>query len=393
MGKLFGGKPQQTSSSQKPWEPAIPVLEKILANADKLFDEKGGINAEFVNKEIADLTPEMQQSVKDMIASPGFKDLSNNLMDASKAGAAGVGQAQDFLKDFASGKGAITADQINNLAKDLYQGDVVQSQVDQLSANVKDALGGEIQGLNQAASAGGSMGSSRAGVAEGVAKGKAAEAIATGSAQLQDAALQRAQQQAIGTLAGNVQNQLGATGQLGQLGLGSAGLGSLAGNLGQQGLQNQMTGAGILQNWAQSQKDVDWFNKTGQQQAGWQNLGNLLGMAGPIGGMGGTGTGTGQGGGGSMFNQMLGGASSIMGGLGAMGYSDASLKKKVKKISKEGEESKYKWEWNDSAEKKLGLKGKASGVLAQQVSKESPEKVSRDLKSGKLMVDYSKIGK
>ena len=33
-----------------------------------------------------------------------------------------------------------------------------------------------------------------------------------------------------------------------------------------------------------------------------------------------------------MFNQMLGGASSIMGGLGAMGYSDASLKKKVKKI-------------------------------------------------------------
>lgn len=393
MGKLFSSKPQTTTSQQAPWAPAIPVLEKILSNADKLFDAQGGINADFINKEIADLTPEMQQSVKDMISSPGFKDLSTTLMEASKAGAAGVGEAQGFLKDLASGKGAITADQINSLAKDLYQGDVVQSQVDQLSKNVKESLGSEIQGLNQAASSAGAMGSSRAGVAEGVAKGKAAEAIATGSAQLQDAALQRAQQQAMGTLAGNLQSQQGAAGQLGQLGLGGAGLGSMAGNLGQQALQNQLTGSGILQNFAQSQKDTDWFNKVGQQQAGWQNLANLLGMAGPVGGMGGTGTGSSKGGGPSMFNQMLGGASTIMGGLGALGFSDASLKKKVKKTGKKDGNTTYKWEWNDSAEKKLGLKGKSEGVLAQQVAKDNPEAVVRDPDSKKLMVNYGRLSK
>ena len=402
MGKLFGGgsssSTQTSTSESKPWETAIPYLKDILENADKLFDKQGGINAEFIDKKLADLTPEMQTAVKDMISSSDFKQLAGNLTQASQAGLGGIGVGAGTAADAASGKLNISADQINNLAKSLYQGDRVQSQVDQLGKDVREQLRGDVQGINQQASASGSMGSSRAGVAEGVATGKAADAIARGSADIQNQAMQDAMNKAMNIAGGNVATQMQGGQQAGQLGLGAGQLQSGLGNIYNQMLQNQLTGAGILQNQAQGQLDTDWFNKVGQQGAGWDQLGKLLGVVGPIGGMGGSGTQTGTSSGGkqSMFNQMLGlgsTAGGIMQGMGSMGWSDASLKKKVKKTGKSGKDSTYKWEWNDSAKNKLGLEGKSEGVLAQDVAKRNPDAVVRDLSSGKLMVDYSKVGK
>lgn len=402
MGKLFGGgssSSSQTSTSEsKPWETAIPYLKDILANADKLFDSQGGINAEFIDKKLADLTPEMQTAVKDMISSSDFKQLAGNLTQASQEGLGGIGVGANTAKDAASGKLNISSDQINDLAKSLYQGDMVQSQVDQLGKNVREQLKGEIQGVNQQAVGAGSMGSSRAGVAEGVAKGKAADAISSGSAAIQNQAIQDAMNKAMTIAGGNVATQMQGGQNAGQLGLGSGQLQSGLGSIYNQALQNQLQGAGILQNQAQGQADVDWFNKVGQQGAGWDQLSKLLGVVGPIGGMGGSGTQTGTSTGGkqSMFNQMLGlgsTAGGIMQGMGSMGWSDASLKKKVKKTGKKGKDTTYKWEWNDAAEKKLGLKGKAEGVLAQDVAKKNTDAVKRDQMSGKLMVDYEKVGK
>ena len=139
--------------------------------------------------------------------------------------------------------------------------------------------------------------------------------------------------------------------------------------------------------------DTNWFNKVGQQQQGWANLGNLANIAGSIGSMGGTSTGTAKqsGGGNSTFNNILGGASTAAGIYGAL--SDASLKKKVKKTgkSKDGTNT-YSWEWNDSAKQKFGLEGKDSGVLAQDVAKKKPNAVKREPFKGKLTVDYSVLG-
>lgn len=402
MGKLLGGgsktSTQQGTSETKPWEKAIPHLENILKDVDKLYDAQGGINAEFVEKQVSALEPEMRDAVKNMIESPGFKQLSGNIMQASQAGMGGIGKGAGVLGEAADGGLGISSQDINKLAKDLYKGEVVQSQVDQLGKNVREQLGEQIQGLNQQAVAAGSMGSSRAGIEEGVAKGRAAEAIASGSAQIQNQAIQDAMNRAQSIAQGNVWTRMQGAQGAGQLGLGAGNLQSGLGAIQNQMTQNQLQGAGILQNQAQNVLDTNWMNKVGQQQAGWDALSKYLGVVGPIGGMGGSGTQTGTSTGGkqSMFNQMLGlgsTAGGIMQGMGSMGWSDASLKKKVKKTGKKGKDTTYKWEWNDAAEKRLGLKGKAEGVLAQDVAKKNPDAVKRDQMSGKLMVDYEKVGK
>ena len=389
MGKLFGSGSGGTQTSEsKPWAPAIPMLEKILANADKLFDAQGGINAEWVDKELADLTPEMQQAMKDMIGSQGMKDTINNINQATQQGLGGIGQSTGILGGLANQ--GITSDKINQMAKDLYDTDMVKSQKEQLGKDVQAGLDKNVQGINQRSAGSGNMGSSRAGVAEGVAIGEASDAIAQGGASIENAARQNAYGQALGTLQGNQSTALGAAGQLGSIGLGSANaqLGGLTGQ--NQILQNQLQGAGIGQNQNQNIANNNWFNQQGQQNMGWDMIGKLMGVGSGIGGMGGTTTGTsGQGGLGTM--QQIAGIGSSIAGIAGM-FSDASMKKKIKKKkgkTKTGED-KYEWEWNKGAEKAAGLKGKEEGVLAQAVDKKKGA-VGKDTKTGKLFVDYDKV--
>lgn len=394
MGKLLGGGggSSSQSSSSAPWAPAIPVLEKILGDAGKLYDEKGGINAEWLDKQLADLTPEMQSTVKNLMSSDGMKGVVDTINKGAQEGIGGIGQSTGILGNIAQGGSNITSEDINKMAKDLYQSDRVDSQVEQLSKDVKEGLKGQIQNLNQQSSASGNMGSSRAGVAEGVAAGKAADAIAQGSASIKNQAMQDATQQALGALSGNVSNQLGAAGQLGNLGLGAGQLSGSSANIYNQMLQNQLTGAGITQNQAQNSLNNQWFNQQGASNAGWDNLSKLLGMAGSIGGLGGTSSSSGKNG--SSLSGAMGGLGGLLTGVGSIGglFSDASLKKNVKKKGKtKTGETEYEWEWNKSAEKRVGKKGKDSGVLAQEVVKNKPDAVKKDKVSGKLMVDYDKI--
>ena len=396
MGSLFKSKKSTTTqtSESKPWSQAIPILQKVLNDASKLYTSEGGINQDFVDKEVSNLTPEMQDSVKQLLNSSEVKSSLNSATTAAKSGASGIDTAKSLLSNLAS-SGGITAKDINSMTSALYDSDTVKSQTDQLGKTVREQLAGNIQDINQASTSSGNIGSSRAGVAEGVAKGKAAEAVASGVADIQNSARTNAQQAALSTLQNNQSTQLNAANQLGSLGTSSAGLLNQTANQYNQVYQNALQGSNVLQTQAQNQADTNWFNQTGQQQQGWANLGNLANIAGSIGGMGGTTTGTAKqsGGGSSMFNNVLGGASTMMGAYGAMTQSDASLKKKVKKTgkSKDGTNT-YSWEWNNSAKQKYGLEGKGEGVLAQDVAKKKPEAVKRDVSKGKLMVDYSVLG-
>ncbi|MGL5566486.1 MAG: hypothetical protein ACRDC4_12260, partial [Plesiomonas sp.] len=94
----------------------------------------------------------------------------------------------------------------------------------------------------------------------------------------------------------------------------------------------------------------------------------------------------------SALQQAVGMGTSIMGGLGMMGFSDTSMKKNVKATGKKTKtgEMIYTWDWNEAG-KKAGKKGKGRGVLAQIVAKENPEAVTTEPKTGKLAVDYSKV--
>ncbi|MGL5581324.1 MAG: hypothetical protein ACRDCE_10225 [Cetobacterium sp.] len=392
------GKNKQESSStttSNPWDPAIPHLENILNQADKLFNEQGGINKEWIDKEIADLTPDMQNMINQAINNPKFQEVAGAMQNAATSGAAGLGQGQGMLGGLA--QQGVTGKDINELASELYDSDMVNAQKEQIGKDVSNQLGKAVQGINQGATASGGMGSSRAGVMEGVATGKAADAIASGSAAVENAARQQAYGQALGTLQGNQNTALGAAGQLTNSGLGSLGVLGNLGNLQLNQTQQGLGAAGIGQSHQQNIANNNWFNAQGQQNAGWDALSKYLGIAGSIGGMGGTSNTTGTTSTGSNpWNTILGAgatAGGIMSGLGAMGFSDASLKKKVKRKGKTKDGiNKYDWEWNESAKKKIGKSGKESGVLAQDVAKKNPDAVSRDQSSGALMVDYDKTG-
>ena len=396
------GKNKETSSSSSstetnPWAPAIPHLENILNQADKLFNESGGINQEWINKEIADLSPEMQGMINQAISDPRFNELASNMNQAASQGAGGLAQGQGMLGGLA--QQGVTGQNINDLAAELYDSDLVKSQTDILSSNVQDSLAKANQGINQRATSSGNMGSSRAGIAEGVAAGEAADAMAQGSAAIQNQARQQAYGQALGTLQGNQNTALGAAGQLTNSGLGSLGVMGNLGNMYMNQTQQGLGAAGILQGHLQNQANNNWFNAQGAQNQGWNNLNKYAGLVGAIGGMGGTSNTTGTQTSSSKTgfgNMLLGGLSTaggLMSGLGAMGFSDAKLKKNVKRKGKAKDgTNKYSWEWNEKGKKVTGKSGKESGALAQDVAKKNPDAVAKDSKSGALMVDYDKVG-
>ena len=66
--------------------------------------------------------------------------------------------------------------------------------------------------------------------------------------------------------------------------------------------------------------------------------------------------------------------------------SDARLKKNIKRIGKDGDLNKYKWEWNALAKEKFGLEGEDTGYLAQEVKKVMPEAVTTV--KGYMAIDY-----
>ena len=119
----------------------------------------------------------------------------------------------------------------------------------------------------------------------------------------------------------------------------------------------------------------------GQAQAG----GITGGAAGLRSGLGQVAGGLGAGLGAAAGGSGLGG--SILAGLGSF-FSDRKLKDNITKIGEENGFNKYKWVWNDLANK-LGLFGEAFGVMADEVEKVNPEAVIDGLYK---MVDYRMIG-
>lgn len=76
--------------------------------------------------------------------------------------------------------------------------------------------------------------------------------------------------------------------------------------------------------------------------------------------------------------------------FGGMMASDERLKSNVKFEGFKNGHRWHSWEWNDEAEK-LGLKGRAEGVIAQYVKNYNPEAVSV-MDNGYYAVDYNKLG-
>lgn len=84
------------------------------------------------------------------------------------------------------------------------------------------------------------------------------------------------------------------------------------------------------------------------------------------------------------FSNLLGLAGTGIAAYGA--FSDPRLKKNIKYLRSENGVKFYSWDWNEKAEKFLGLKGSDEGVLTN----EHPDCCIKH-ESGYMMVDYSKI--
>ncbi|MGL5964467.1 MAG: tail fiber domain-containing protein [Fusobacteriaceae bacterium] len=398
MGSKNSGGSSTTTTN--PWGPAQGALESILGQAGELFDKQGGINTEWLDKEIADLNPGLQQTIKDMVNTDGFKKMADNITNATQQGMSGIGQATGMLGGLA--QTGITADDINKMAGELYDTKLVGSQKESLGKELEKGLNKKVQGINQSATASGSMGSSRAGVAEGVAIGDTAEAYATGAAGIENAARASAQGQALQTLTGNQQTALGAAGAMGNLGIGSGNL-QIGGMNSLLGAQQGALGAGsLLQDYNQNILNNKWFNQQGQQNIGWDQLNKYLGIAGSIGSMGGTSNTTQQQGSGNMFGQLLGAGATIG---GAFLKSDRRLKNNIElvkpahtRINQDGKEYQvpnlYKWEWNDLAFNLFIEHGEnnippAYGVIAQELEETGFEDFVTDVETGVEGLDGS----
>lgn len=382
---------QESKTESNPWGPAQDQLKDILNQAKDQFDKTGGLDGNWIDKQFPGLTDEMKSSLSNMAESGNLGQVADNINQITAGSAGNVNNASNALTGLASG--GVTGQQVNDLAGQLYDSDTVKSQTSQLATDVNKSYNQQVEALNQQAVGSGNMGSSRAGVAQGVMSGKANEALAKGTADIQNSARTNAYNQALGTLQGNQSTNLNAAGQLGQLGMNQGQLQAGNSSIYQQMLGNQNNAAQQGQNQVSGEAANNWFNQTGSANSGWDNLSKYLQVVGSIGGMGGTsnstGTSTASGGGSGWMNQAMGLASTGAGIAGSLGYSDASMKKNVKKTGKtKSGTNKYDWEWNNSA-KKEGMKGKGSGVLAQDVAKKDPSAVKK-APSGRLMVDYEK---
>ncbi|MCH9646354.1 MAG: tail fiber domain-containing protein [Proteobacteria bacterium] len=69
-------------------------------------------------------------------------------------------------------------------------------------------------------------------------------------------------------------------------------------------------------------------------------------------------------------------------------FSDVRLKENIKPVGKENGINLYSWDWNDKAEKELGLTGEAYGVMAHELPL---DKLILDEKTGYLLVKYNEV--
>lgn len=315
MGKLFDAPAQEQTQSKNPWDPAIPHLETILSEMGNWYNsakdqgyisstgDLSGIYGDYLNA---------MQGIQGSVSS----GVNNALGQAGSA----MGGAQDIYQQLASGQLQITPENINEIAGQFVDNDLLNSQIEAATRDdVRNFTENVMPNIDRNAATGGNVGSSRTGVAQGIAQRGTEERISDTAASMRGQAYGNALNQAMGLASGNVQQQLAGAGGLQGMGNQWMGMaGSLPGIM--MGQYNPMLQGAQLGAMIQGQQQAD---KIGNRDYLAQLLGQYANIAGGIGGMGGTTTGTVSGGGGSMFDKLLGAGSmagGLMTGMGGLGW-------------------------------------------------------------------------
>lgn len=247
---------QGTTTKTVPWDGQQPYLLDAFKSAQDLYNTKK--DTPFYTGNLYTGLNDTQKSGIDGITG-WVKDGGTSLRDAAKDGAlTGLGNASTFgntAKDFAKGvygtgvPGSVAPDlatfgnkvlgsygdyqkglggvltaaggdptQANiNAARGYMNSGVLNDQIQAASDDVTHTLGTNLVGLNNQASAGGNLNSSRAGAAEAAMRGEAARTIGSLSAKLRGDAYTSGLQLAESARTSNLGTQLGALSQQGSM--------------------------------------------------------------------------------------------------------------------------------------------------------------------------------
>ena len=297
MGSFFKGSDGKQTTENNPWAPSIPHLEKILGEMGGWYDSAKNEGYISQTGNLDDIYGGYLNSLQEM-----NKGNAQTGQDAINQGMAGLQGTQDFYNKLMNGGSDITSEDINNMANDFINSDLLNSQIDAANRDTARALYEDaLPSIDRDASANGAMGSSRAGVSAAIAERSTNERMADTSAAMRGQAHTNALNQAQSVLQGNISNQInGATNSF----VGSNNMINQGANYGNNmmgTLSGQMTSA-QLQAMLQGVNQAD---KIGNRDYLANLLGQYSGIAGGIGGMGGTSTSTIKNPGTSMFDKLL----------------------------------------------------------------------------------------
>ena len=222
---------------------------------------------------------------------------------------------------------------------------------------------------------GAGFGLSRRGVAEGEREAARDVAVRELEARIAGQGLDYGTQR----LMSDIGLRTGAAGQL--AGFGMTGLGAQTDILGRQ-----LAAGDVGRTLEQARLDVPYQDYLARMQYPLTQFGVLTGAAGAV--PAGYGTTTARDPMGT-FGNILGGIGAVGqgGGLGAF-FSDAALKKNIKKVGQINGVNLYRWDWNEEAKSIGADQYPSTGVIAQEIEKKYPEHVIID-KTGYRRVNYS----
>lgn len=388
MGSLFSPSKTTTTSTSTPWGPQGDALRYG-------FDQLRNVIGSHVG------TPYYQGDLyapMDPLTSLGIDANAAYATGAGAQAAGNVGSSAGAVLP-ASGSAYSAYDQLRQMAgQDPTQANItaagqyadnpyMNGMIDAASRDVtRNLYENELPGLNQSATASGNINSSRAGVAEGIMKRGAADQIGDIAAQLRG----QAYQNGLGLAENSRESNMGALGSAGSgfgniydLGLKGAALGQDM-TFGNNGAL--VSGGQLNQQDQQGQLNADFQRWQGGDT---RDMGFLTQYFNAVNGVPTFGTQTQSQPGPSMFQNLLGGASSALGAY--MMFSDPSLKRNVEytgqKTAKHGIPI-VKFDYEDVPGLDLP-RGRQVGVMATDVAKVLPEAVSMD--RGYLTVDYGKL--
>lgn len=376
MGGFFGGGESSQSTENKPWEPSISHLEKILAEMGGWYDSAK--NEGYISQ-TGDLNGIYGQYLNQLQQSQG--DIKDKTENAWNQGMASLEGTQSFYDKMMNGGGDITSEDITNMANDFIDNDMLNGQIDAANRDTaRNLMENTLPGIDREAVGGGNMGSSRAGVSAAVAERGANDKMADTSAAMRGQAYNNALGQAQSVLTGNLANQYGAaqgmgntTNQYFNASNNAAGntMGGLSGYLSSAQLQSMLQASGQA-------------DKIGNRDFLSNLLSQYTNIAGSIGGMGGTSNTTGTGGGTSAFDKLL----QLGQTAGSMwAASDRRFKDNITKVDEIKGVDIVTWDWNEVAEEVHGLTGSGRGVIAQDIMEDYPTCV--EMFEGYYAVNYS----